>query len=105
LIMGFSVAGVDCDSVWVAAAIVGGREARGVMVGETDSANPPQARIGRVNKIKSRFMLGGFVADVGGFRVYNFILRRDFHVAGEFLHVFGNNSGRTKFGKDIRAKP
>jgi hypothetical protein len=50
-----SGAGWDASRVWVAAAIVGG--VRGVIVGETDFANPPQARIGKVNKTKSRFMV------------------------------------------------
>ena len=59
--------------VWVAEAIIG--EARGVIVGETDSANPPQARIGRVNKIKSLFIMKVY-------RLRRWLLHLQLHPAG-----------------------
>jgi hypothetical protein len=51
-----AVSGADGEEVWVAGTTIGGE--RGVIVGETNSGvNPPHARIGNINKIKSRFML------------------------------------------------
>jgi len=51
-----AVSGAGGESVWVAGTTVGG--AGGVIVWGIDfGVNPPQARIGNTNKIKSRFML------------------------------------------------
>lgn len=94
-----AASGTGGTFAWVAETTAG--VASGATVGETDSVNPPQARIGRINKIKNRFMLRRFVADIGGFCVYNFILRGDIHIAREFLHVFCHHGGRAEFGEDV----
>ena len=69
--------------------IVAGIGAGNVFVAGIDSANPPHARIGRVNRIKKRFIYRRLL--FGGFRIHDIVIGIALQVAFQLLHMFFHN--------------